>query len=49
MTMHTGGSTDAALDATARMAAQHALAVIHRRPVDHAVCVNPETMKDAGS
>jgi D-3-phosphoglycerate dehydrogenase len=46
MTMHTGGSTDAALDATARMAAQHALAIIHGRPIDRAVCVNPQTLKE---
>ena len=46
MTMHTGGWTDAALDATARMAALHALAIIHGRPVDRAVCVNPETLKE---
>ncbi|RAI45949.1 hydroxyacid dehydrogenase [Rhodoplanes roseus] len=44
MTAHMGGSTDAALDATARTAAQHALAVIHGRPVNPAVCVNPETL-----
>lgn len=49
MTMHTGGSTDAALDATARMAAQHALAIIHGRPIDRAVCVNPETLKETCS
>jgi D-3-phosphoglycerate dehydrogenase len=49
MTAHMGGSTDAALDATARTAALHALAVIHGRPVDRAVCVNPETLKDACS
>ncbi|NVO16274.1 MAG: hydroxyacid dehydrogenase [Rhodoplanes sp.] len=49
MTAHMGGSTDAALDATARTAALHALAIIHGRPVDRAVCVNPETLKDVRS
>lgn len=46
MTAHMGGSTDAALDATARLAAVHALAVIKGRPVDRAVCVNPETLRE---
>jgi D-3-phosphoglycerate dehydrogenase len=46
LTAHMGGSTDAALDATARTAALHALAVIRGRPVDPDVCVNPETLKE---
>jgi D-3-phosphoglycerate dehydrogenase len=45
MTPHMGGSTDAALDATARTAALHALAIIQGRPVDRAACVNPETLR----
>lgn len=49
MTAHMGGSTDAALDATARTAVLHALAIIHNRPIDRAICVNPETLKEAYS
>ncbi|KDM66144.1 NAD(P)-dependent oxidoreductase [Acidiphilium sp. JA12-A1] len=45
LTAHVGGSTDAALAATARMAAEHALAIIHGRPFDATVCVNPFTLK----
>lgn len=41
MTAHIGGSTGAALDTVARTAALHALAVIHGRPFDRHVCVNP--------
>ncbi|MCK8786066.1 phosphoglycerate dehydrogenase [Roseomonas sp. NAR14] len=47
MTPHMGGSTDAALDATASAAARHALAVLRGEPVDPAVCVNPITLKES--
>jgi D-3-phosphoglycerate dehydrogenase / 2-oxoglutarate reductase len=49
LSAHMGGSTDAALDATARMAAQHVLAVLNGRPIDRAVCVNPETLEETCS
>lgn len=49
MTSHSGGSTDAALDNVAKMAAANALAVIKGRPLDPTLCVNPETLKEAGA
>jgi D-3-phosphoglycerate dehydrogenase / 2-oxoglutarate reductase len=49
LSAHMGGSTDAALDATARMAAQHVLAVLNGRPIDRAVCANPETLEETCS
>lgn len=46
MTAHIGGSTGAALETVASTAARHALAVIRGEPIDQAVCVNPETLKE---
>ncbi|MDK4717561.1 NAD(P)-dependent oxidoreductase [Rhizobium sp. CNPSo 4039] len=47
LTAHMGGSTDAALAATAQLAAQHALAIIHGRPFDEVACLNPGALKRA--
>ena len=46
MTPHMGGSTDAALGATAAAAVDHALQVLRGEPVDPALCVNPTTLPD---
>jgi D-3-phosphoglycerate dehydrogenase len=45
MTPHMGGSTDAALDSTSLVAAEHALAVLKGLPIDPAVCVNQSVLK----
>jgi D-3-phosphoglycerate dehydrogenase len=45
MTPHMGGSTDAALDSVAVIAAEHALGVLNGDPIDRAVCVNPAVLK----
>jgi D-3-phosphoglycerate dehydrogenase len=44
MTPHMGGSTDAALAATAATAVEHALKVLRGEPVDPVVCVNPTVL-----
>ena len=44
MTPHMGGSTDAALAATAVTAVEHALKVLRGEPVDSEVCVNPSNL-----
>jgi D-3-phosphoglycerate dehydrogenase len=44
ITPHVGGSTDAALAATAAQAATNLLDVLRGNPVDPANCVNPETL-----
>ena len=44
MTPHMGGSTDAALAATAITAVEHALKVLRGEPVDPEVCVNPSIL-----
>ncbi len=45
MTPHMGGSTDAALEAVAVVAAKHALAVLNRERLNPAVCVNPSVLE----
>lgn len=46
MTPHAGGSTGAALDATAAAAARHALLVLRGDIVPPAICVNPSVLPE---
>ena len=49
MTPHAGGSTGAALDATAAAAARHALLVLRGENLPPAICVNPSVLQQEKS